>query len=82
MTPIAADKSSMEKGQAKPQILLHHHLKALRLPTFLSQYEKVTDAAYARRGWTKNGVPKVATLKRLGIDLPELVAIVQADQED
>jgi len=41
MTSIATDKSSMEKGQAKPQVLLHHHLKALRLPTFLSQYEKV-----------------------------------------
>jgi len=41
MTSIATDKSSMEKGQAKPQVLLHHHLKALRLPTFRSQYEKV-----------------------------------------
>ena len=26
---------------AKPQVLLAHHLKALRLPTFLLQYEKV-----------------------------------------
>ena len=41
MTAIATDKSAMEKGQAKPQVLLGHHLKALRLPTFLSQYEKV-----------------------------------------
>jgi aldehyde:ferredoxin oxidoreductase len=45
------------------------------------QYEKVTDAVYARRGWTKNGVPKIETLRELGIDLPELVAIVQGDQE-
>ena len=35
------EKTSLEKGVAKPQILLAHHLKALRLPTFLSQYEKV-----------------------------------------
>ena len=41
MIAAATDKSSMEKGQAKPQVLLSHHLKALRLPTFLSSYEKV-----------------------------------------
>ncbi len=41
MTISTADKSHMEKGVAKPQVLLAHHLKALRLPTFLSQYEKV-----------------------------------------
>ena len=35
------EKSALEKGVAKPQVLLAHHLKALRLPTFLSQYEKV-----------------------------------------
>ncbi|MEQ1717176.1 MAG: IS21-like element helper ATPase IstB [Hyphomicrobium sp.] len=41
MTTASTDKSHMEKGVAKPQVLLAHHLKALRLPTFLSQYEKV-----------------------------------------
>ncbi|HAH06773.1 MAG TPA: aldehyde:ferredoxin oxidoreductase [Elusimicrobia bacterium] len=45
------------------------------------QYEKVTDAAYQRRGWTKNGVPTIARLKELGIALPELVKIVEPDQE-
>lgn len=24
-----------------PQVLLHHHLKALKLPTFLREYDKV-----------------------------------------
>ena len=47
----------------------------------MDQYTKVTDAVYARRGWTKNGVPKIETLKRLGIDLPELVEIIKDDQE-
>jgi aldehyde:ferredoxin oxidoreductase len=42
-----------------------------------SQYEKLTDAAYARRGWTKNGAPTVERLQELGIDLPELVDIVK-----
>ncbi len=45
------------------------------------QYNKLVDAVYARRGWTKDGVPKISRLKELGIDLPELVAIVEPDQE-
>ena len=44
------------------------------------QYEKLADAVYRRRGWTEDGVPKVETLAALGIDLPELVDIVKADQ--
>ncbi len=45
------------------------------------QYHKVTDAAYLRRGWTKNGVPKIERLKELCIDLPELVAIAKDAQD-
>jgi aldehyde:ferredoxin oxidoreductase len=41
------------------------------------QYEKLKDAVYERRGWTKNAVPKVETLKKLGIDFPDVVAIVE-----
>lgn len=40
------------------------------------QYEKLLDAVYERRGWTKNGVPKIEHLKELGMDLPELVEVV------
>ena len=47
----------------------------------MEQYNKVVDAAYLRRGWTNNGVPKIERLKELGIDLPELVEIVKDDQE-
>jgi DNA replication protein DnaC len=31
----------MTKPSDKPQVLLEHHLKALKLPTFLAEYEKV-----------------------------------------
>jgi aldehyde:ferredoxin oxidoreductase len=41
------------------------------------QYEKLKDAVYERRGWTGDGVPRLETLKRLGIDFPEVVAVVQ-----
>ncbi|MDD5657703.1 MAG: aldehyde ferredoxin oxidoreductase C-terminal domain-containing protein [Elusimicrobia bacterium] len=45
------------------------------------QYEQMMDAAYAKRGWTKNGVPKVARLQELGIALPRLVEIVRPGQD-
>lgn len=38
-----------------------------------SQYEKLKDAVYKRRGWDENGVPKLDFLKSIGMDLPELV---------
>jgi len=46
------------------------------------QYEKLLDAVYLRRGWTKNGVPKISHLKELGMDLPELIEVIAPHQED
>ena len=37
------------------------------------QYEKLKDAVYRRRGWTKDGIPTVETVKRLGIDFPQVL---------
>ena len=33
-----------------PQVLLEHHLKALRLPTILREYDKVAQAVRRRAG--------------------------------
>jgi len=41
------------------------------------QYELLTDAVYKRRGWTPNGIPTLETLKRLHIDLPDVVELVK-----
>jgi len=41
------------------------------------QYQKLCSAVYKRRGWTSDGVPTLETLKRLGIDFPEVVAVVE-----
>lgn len=41
------------------------------------QYEKLLDAVYLRRGWNKNGIPKLEHLKNIGMDLPELVEVVK-----
>jgi len=41
------------------------------------QYNKVTDVAFNRRGWTKEGVPRIERIKELGIDFPELIKIIE-----
>jgi aldehyde:ferredoxin oxidoreductase len=41
------------------------------------RYEQLLDAVYFRRGWTKNGVPKIEHLKKIGMDLPEVIDIVK-----
>jgi aldehyde:ferredoxin oxidoreductase len=45
-----------------------------------SQYEKLLDAVYKRRGWTSNGVPKIEHLKNIGMDLPELMEVIKDHQ--
>lgn len=55
--------------------------KTSRLRAFReSQYEQLIDAVYKRRGWTPNGVPTIGKLKELGIDLPEVVAVLEPHQ--
>jgi len=41
------------------------------------RYEQLLDAVYERRGWNKNGVPKIEHLKKLGMDLPELIEVIK-----
>ena len=42
-----------------------------------TQYEKLKDAVYKRRGWTQNGIPTADTVKRLGIDFPEVLDVLK-----
>jgi aldehyde:ferredoxin oxidoreductase len=44
------------------------------------QYESLLNAVYKRRGWNNNGVPTIDFLKRIGMDLPEVIAIVEKYQ--
>jgi len=41
------------------------------------RYEDLLDAVYKRRGWNKNGVPKIEFLKKINMDLPELIEVVK-----
>jgi aldehyde:ferredoxin oxidoreductase len=42
-----------------------------------AQYESLIDAVYKRRGWNNNGVPKIEFLKKIGMDLPEVLEVVK-----
>jgi aldehyde:ferredoxin oxidoreductase len=42
-----------------------------------AEYEKLKDAVYKRRGWTLNGVPTVEKVKTLGIDFPNVIALLK-----
>ena len=42
-----------------------------------AEYEKLKDAVYKRRGWTLNGVPTVEKVKTLGIDFPNIIALLK-----
>ena len=35
------------------------------------------NAVYLRRGWNNNGVPKIEFLKKIGMDLPEVIEVVK-----
>ncbi len=41
------------------------------------QYNTVLDAAYRRRGWSEDGVPTPERIKKLGIDIPEVMALLE-----
>ena len=42
------------------------------------QYALLQDAVYQRRGWTNDGIPTVETAKRLKIDFPEVLEVLEA----
>jgi len=41
-----------------------------------AQYEELKDAVYKRRGWSDDGIPTMATVRRLGLDFPEVIEIL------
>ena len=45
------------------------------------QYEGLLDAVYKRRGWDENSIPTVEKMQELGIDLPEVVEVIEWAKE-
>jgi aldehyde:ferredoxin oxidoreductase len=75
------DKQLKEKIGVDPEGKTTDEKKAILREFREDQYEQLLDAVYLRRGWTKNGVPKIEHLKDLGMDLPELIEVVGPHQE-
>jgi len=72
------DTQLRDLGLAAPEELSTEE-KMMRLRTHReAQYELLLDAAYKRRGWDKNSIPTVEKLKEQGMDLPEVVAVVES----
>ncbi len=44
----------------------------------MKQYDSLVDAVYKRRGWTPDGCPTPEHLKAIGMDLPEVLEVVEA----
>ncbi|HEX2989832.1 MAG TPA: aldehyde ferredoxin oxidoreductase C-terminal domain-containing protein [Anaerolineales bacterium] len=42
-----------------------------------AQYELLMDAVYERRGWDRNSIPTAEKLRSLGMDLPELIEVIE-----
>jgi aldehyde:ferredoxin oxidoreductase len=74
------DAQLKEKLSLDPSMMTSEEKVAALRAHRETQYEKLTDAVYKRRGWTPDGVPTLAKLKELGIDLPDVVAIVTPHQ--
>jgi len=75
------DKQLIEKAGFDPTGKTTEEKMAVLRKHREGQYEKLLDAVYERRGWTKNGVPKIEHLKNIGMDLPELLETVAPFQD-
>jgi aldehyde:ferredoxin oxidoreductase len=59
-----------EAGLSPAEMSLEEKVAATRKYR-TDRYEKLLDAVYKRRGWTQDGIPSLATVKRLGLDQVE-----------
>jgi aldehyde:ferredoxin oxidoreductase len=44
----------------------------------MKQYDSLVDAVFKRRGWTSDGCPIPEHLRKIGMDLPEVLAVAEA----
>jgi aldehyde:ferredoxin oxidoreductase len=70
------DKQLMEWMGIDPSGKSTEEKMALHRKYREDRYQKLIDAVYKRRGWTSNGIPTLETLRRNGIDFPEVVEVV------
>jgi aldehyde:ferredoxin oxidoreductase len=85
--PVTADEYESRKERYDKQLAEEHKQDiaeksteekiALLRKIREEKYKTLMDAVYKRRGWTSEGIPKLETVKRLGIDFPEVVELLR-----
>ncbi len=75
------DKQLLEKVGYNPEGKSTEAKMAVLRKYRESEYEKLKEAVYQRRGWNSNGVPTLEKIKELGIDFPDVVTLVRKFQE-
>ena len=88
MGPVTAEEYESRQDRYDEQLVNKYHVdidgkssseKTALLRTFREeQYRKLQDAVYRRRGWSENGVPTQETARRLNIDFPEVLEVIQS----
>jgi len=67
---IGKAKKDVEKMTTKEKLKVLYDYRQ-------DQYQKLADAVYYRRGWTPNGVPTPQKMKKLGMDDPKMLRMLQ-----
>ena len=71
------DKQMKEKIGADPAGKSVEEKLAITREYRMRQYDQLVDAVFKRRGWTQDGCPTPEHLKRIGMDLPEVLEVVR-----
>jgi aldehyde:ferredoxin oxidoreductase len=71
------DKQLIEKSGIDPSGLSTEEKVIITRKYREQRYEGLVDAVYKRRGWNNNGVPTIEFLKKIGMDLPEVIEVVK-----
>jgi len=87
MGPVTVDEYESRKERYDKQLTEEHDVDISGMETEEKvatlrriredRYKSLKSAVYKRRGWTEEGIPTLATVRRLGIDLPEVLALLK-----
>ena len=75
------DKQILEEIELDPSTMTVEEKMAAVRSYREGRYEQLVDAVYKRRGWTNDGVPTLETVRRLGIDFPDVVDLIGKRQD-
>ena len=70
--PIVKENSKEEIESSEEKVAITRKFRE-------EQYQKLCDAVYKRRGWTKNGIPTVETVRRLGINFQDVLEVLKVN---